>query len=41
MDYISKLKKAQEPKAKKQKYKYKDIFEKVPVNKKDKVIKQK
>jgi len=41
MDYISKLKKEQEPKEKKKKFKYKDIFEKIPTNKKDKVIKQK
>jgi hypothetical protein len=39
IDYISQLKKDQEPKKKKQ-YKYKDVFEKPPVKKKNKVIKK-
>lgn len=41
MDYISQLKKEQEPKEKKKQYKYKDVFEKPPTNKKNKVIKTK
>lgn len=41
MDYISQLKKEQEKKEKKKTYKYKDVFEKPPTNKKNKVITKK
>ena len=39
MDYISQLKEESKKKEKKKQYKYKDVFEKPPTNKKNKVIK--
>jgi hypothetical protein len=41
MDYISQLKEESKKKEKKKQYKYKDVFEKPPTNKKNKVIKTK
>jgi hypothetical protein len=41
MDYISQLKEESKQKEKKKQYKYKDVFEKPPTNKKNKVIKTK
>jgi len=41
MDYISQLKEESKRKEKKKQYTYKDVFEKPPTNKKNKVIKTK
>jgi hypothetical protein len=41
MDYLSKLKEEDKQKEKKIQYKYKDVFEKPPTNKKNKIIKTK
>jgi len=38
MDYISKLKEESTKKEKKKQYKYKEVFENPPTNKKNKVI---